>query len=1158
MIIAMIMAVFVCCMGAARGVDLGVDVNYDYFQDDADLPGLEAVPGQPAYKPGELLVRFAPKPDGKQRTLAGKNDILASIYGGNIKHSYKLVPGLTVVKLPPGKSVEDVLTTFNKSSGILYAEPNYRFKAISTFPDDPNFAQLWGMHNTGQTGGTEDADIDAPEAWDIANEANDIIVAVLDSGVDFTHPDLAGNMWVNEAELNGIPGVDDDNNVFVDDIYGYDFYNNDGNPMDDMLHGTHCAGIIGAVGNNAEGVAGVCWNVRIMALKWLNVFGIGWASEAIDSIEYAVEMGADVLSNSWCGPNSSSLKDAIEAADANGVLFVAAAGNYQMGSYWYDNDVTPVYPASYDCNNIISVMATDHNDNRSSFSHYGANSVDLGAPGSNILSTFPTHETYLIMDENLSTYYETISGTSMATPHVAGACALVWGMNPALSHLEVKDIILDTVDVTDPPLECVSEGRLNLYYALTEAGTQAGKQAVILNKVDDVNGPVLPDDYITYTISFENSVRGPNDANFPFGDLTNVTIVDYLPVEVDYNNPYDPNYDPNEHTYTWNIGTLQEDDSDSVELTVVVNNLAEPLGKITNVCVIEANEIWPKTMVGNTDVNFWDPGIIYVDRDAVAGDNTGMTWEHAYTDLQDALDRASNCCANDIWVAEGTYKPTKKGFPEISFELFDGVAIYGGFDATETARSQRDWVNNVTILSGDIDNDGVLDDENSYHVVKCEDVNTAILDGFTITAGNADGYTVPDHQGGGLYCIDSSNLTVRNCVISQNRAHSINYCGGGIYFKDSNNLTLTDCNISDNNAWLGGALYNESSETNINNCIFSINSSHFGGGMFNFYEPSPKVSNCTFKDNTIHHSSSTYGGGIFNYEVSPTIINCTFSGNSATTTGGAACGGAIANWDDSDPNVTNCTFGNNSADYGGGMYSYGCSPAVTNCIFWGNDAGSSGDEIYNDFSDPNISYCDIEGCKPGGVWNPNFGNDLGGNIDQDPCFEDADANDFHLDTNSPCIDAGDPNGDYSGEFDIDDQPRVMVSEVDMGADEAAYLPTDHPDYNEWVDVGKPACWCYQRQCHGDADGRAYGEYNYWVSIYDLEVLQAAWCKTFEEIDGETITVGGKEVELICADFDHAPYGKFNYRVSIPDLDILKEYWGGDPNSKTPDPNCFCD
>jgi len=175
------------------------------------------------YKPGELLVRFAPKPDGKQRTLSEKNDFLDSIYGGNVKHSYKIVPGLTLVKLRENLSVEDAVPAFKATSGILYAEPNYKIKLLSTFPNDPNFSQLWGMHNTGQTGGTEDADIDAIEAWDIITDSN-IIVAVLDTGVDYTHPDLADNIWVNEAELNGTPGVDDDENDYMDDVYGWFFY----------------------------------------------------------------------------------------------------------------------------------------------------------------------------------------------------------------------------------------------------------------------------------------------------------------------------------------------------------------------------------------------------------------------------------------------------------------------------------------------------------------------------------------------------------------------------------------------------------------------------------------------------------------------------------------------------------------------------------------------------------------------------------------------------------------------------------------------------------------------------------------------------------------------------------------------------------------------
>ena len=404
------------------------------------------------YKPGELLVRFAPGSNGKPRTHRQKIQILNSLGGATRKRDFKIVPGLSAVKLPPGMTVEQALQRFNKASGILYAQPNYQLKALSTFPNDPRFSELWGMHNTGQTGGTPDADIDAPEAWDMATGSKDVIVAVIDSGVDYTHPDLAANMWVNQQELEGVPGVDDDNNFCVDDIYGYDFINGDGDPMDDRGHGTHCAGILGAVGDNSEGVPGVCWDVKIMALKFLGADGNGWSDDAIACLDYAVLMKANLSSNSYGGgPYEQPFRDAIDAAGAAGMLFVAAAGN----DYGFNNDIIPHYPSSYDCESIIAVLSTDKDDSLSSFSNFGPTSVDLGAPGSSILSC------------KLGGGYKYNSGTSMATPHVAGACALLWSINPALTSSEVKDILLQTVDPTLSGL-CVSEGRLNLYNAVSQ------------------------------------------------------------------------------------------------------------------------------------------------------------------------------------------------------------------------------------------------------------------------------------------------------------------------------------------------------------------------------------------------------------------------------------------------------------------------------------------------------------------------------------------------------------------------------------------------------------------------------------------------------------------------------------------------------------------
>ncbi|MHC4529900.1 MAG: S8 family peptidase, partial [Planctomycetota bacterium] len=327
-----------------------------------------------AYEPGELIVRFAAKADGKQLNSIEKDQILASLGGGVVKRSYSLVRGLSVIELPEGVTVEQALRSYNKADGILYAEPNYRVKALSTIPNDTRFNDLWGMHNTGQTGGTPDADIDAPQAWDISTGNSQVVVAVIDTGVDYHHVDLADNMWINEPEYNGTPGVDDDDNGYIDDIYGYDFRNNDGDPMDDHYHGTHCAGTIGAVGNNSEGVAGVCWDVRIMAVKFLSSGGSGSTEDAISCVQYTTLMGANLSSNSWGGGGySQGLKDAIDAAGAAGMLFVASAGNDDE-----DTDVRPHYPSSYDSESLISVMSTNHSDSKSGFSNWGPVSVDLG------------------------------------------------------------------------------------------------------------------------------------------------------------------------------------------------------------------------------------------------------------------------------------------------------------------------------------------------------------------------------------------------------------------------------------------------------------------------------------------------------------------------------------------------------------------------------------------------------------------------------------------------------------------------------------------------------------------------------------------------------------------------------------------------------------
>jgi len=341
---------------------------------------------------------------------------------------------------------------------VVYAEPNYLYCA-ETFPSDPSFSSLWGLHNTGQIGGTADADIDAPEAWDINTGSSSIVVAVIDTGIDYNHVDLSGNMWKNASELLGLAGVDDDNNGYIDDIYGIDAFNNDGDPYDDNGHGTHCAGTIGAKGNNGIGVVGANWNVQIMALKFLSASGVGPTSDALECLQYVITMKSGhgvnlkLTSNSWGGGSySEALKDAIEATGSEGMLFVAAAGNNGA----LDNDITPHYPSGYELANIIAVAATDYNDDIPSWSHYGSQSVDLAAPGDDILSTIPGDS------------YGFASGTSMATPHVSGTAALLWAHNPSLPYLPVKETILSSVDhLANLDGFVLTGGRLNAFKSVT-------------------------------------------------------------------------------------------------------------------------------------------------------------------------------------------------------------------------------------------------------------------------------------------------------------------------------------------------------------------------------------------------------------------------------------------------------------------------------------------------------------------------------------------------------------------------------------------------------------------------------------------------------------------------------------------------------------------
>ena len=405
-----------------------------------------------------------------------------------ILQTFPGVRSLQVVQVPAGESVTNVIAQYQQSGLVEFAEPDYTGHLFSTTPNDPKFADgtLWGLNTN-----------NAPLAWDVLTSASNVVVAVLDTGVRYTHEDLAANMWSNPA----------------DGSHGWNAINHNNDPSDFGTHGTMVAGVLGAVGNNGKGVCGVAWRLQIMAGACFNGSGLGNVSDVITCLEFARTNGAKIINASWGFTNSIALSNAMVTLRNAGVIVVAACGNSATNI-----DVAPTYPASYALDNIVTVASTSKADALSSFSNFGLTSVDLAAPGEQIYSTFPATDSYY--------YLDTAGGTSYSAPYVAGACALLLAQYPADTY---QDTIARLLAATDPlpslAGKCRTGGRLNLRKALRTirvaalpAGTNGVFQLRVAGGLNRTVSVETTTNLVNWSPAFTNTTT--TNGTFDVADIT--------------------------------------------------------------------------------------------------------------------------------------------------------------------------------------------------------------------------------------------------------------------------------------------------------------------------------------------------------------------------------------------------------------------------------------------------------------------------------------------------------------------------------------------------------------------------------------------------------------------------------------------------------------
>ena len=957
----------------------------------------------------------------ENRILARQKRALAGAKIPDLGNIYKIK-----LELSKNTSIRQALRFYQSQNLVEYAELNYVVSAHKT-PNDPLFGLQWALRNTGQDypsshrykepPGAPDVDIDAPEAWDINTGSSNVIVAVLDTGVDYKHRDLQNNIWFNPAELAGAAGVDDDNNGYIDDVFGYNFAYDTNNPLDDNGHGTHVAGTIAAGGNNALDVAGVSWNSRVMSLKFLAANGIGFTSNAARAFYYAVDNGADVVSNSWGGAGfSQALQDAISYAHSQGLIIVASAGN--------DDSNEPVYPAFYE--NVIAVAATDSNDQRARFSNYG-DWVDLAAPGVDILSLRAAGTSRgTIYDQ----YTTVLSGTSMSCPHVSGAAAVVLAEMPELTNNDVGDLLIILTDHISAGI-AHSNGRLNLFKAITPQTARVDfdrqfyscNDQVIVNLTDfDLRGQ------ISQNVTIETSG----------GDLETITLhpagPDWLFAGQIFTSPDVPIAEDGalQLAHDQLIIVTYNDSSDHTNSPATAENTAVAdcvFPRVTDIQIdvpgpeptvyIETDEPTAARLLYSTECNV--PDYIELVKPVLALSHTFTLTEVApnttYYFLLKVTDIAGNETTDDnaaecysfttdgpsdvyvpsdyltiqkaidhswptgtVWVADGTY--TGDGNRDVDFK---GKSI--------TVRSQNGPQECV------IDCNASEEDLHRAFDFKSGEDHNAVLDGFTIINGYQE-------TGGAISCGLRSSPTIRNCRITKNSAES---AGAGIYSRAASPV-IQNCNISYNN---GSAIYSVqdidvgTSSPKIQNCIITHNTD---GGIY-CSSGTPKITNCLIAQN----STNSFGAGVRCLDADLVIKNSSISANSAYDAAGIFA-------DRSNVKIYGCTFRANKArvETGAVVCASGAKISVNNSIIYDNIPLQI--TLWSTASSVSVSYSDVQGGWPGP-----------GNINTNPLF--ALGTDDRLLPESPCIDAANP--DYipspDDETDLDGNPRVIGEAIDMGA-----------------------------------------------------------------------------------------------------------------------------